>query len=284
MTKRCVQMLLLLGVVCLLVTGCGGTQQGNSTDGAGGQAGEAAGTGANMTVQPGTFQFAMSGMAKPYNYTDGENNLVGFDVEIATEISKRLGLEPVPVQTPWGSILQGLKAGKYDAIIGGMSITEERQQQVDFSQPYLIMQAVMFVNENNSKGIKGKEDLKGKVVGVVTASTYKDFALELVGPEGRVKEYETDLFAMQELKQEGRVDVVITDLGVGMDAIKNGNIPAMPVGEPLFLDECGIPVQKGNQELLDAVNKALDEMKQDGTYEAISKKWFNKNMLSPGNE
>ncbi|GED16784.1 ABC transporter substrate-binding protein [Aneurinibacillus migulanus] len=235
------------------------------------------------TITEGKLTFALSGMAKPYNYTDQNNTLIGFDVDIANEVAKRLGLQPVPVQTTWGSILQGLKAGKYDAIIGGMSITEERAKQVDFSQPYFLSQAVIFVNENNSSGIKGKEDLQGKVVGVVTASTYKDFAQELVGPNGKVREYETDIFALQELKNEGRVDAVITDLGVGQHAIQESNIPVKAVGQPVYVDKCGIPVQKGNKELVEAINKALEEMRADGTYLEISKKWFNKDMLATSN-
>ncbi|KIV53213.1 hypothetical protein AM501_29985 [Aneurinibacillus migulanus] len=235
------------------------------------------------TITEGKLTFALSGMAKPYNYTDQNNTLIGFDVDIANEVAKRLGLQPVPVQTTWGSILQGLKVGKYDAIIGGMSITEERAKQVDFSQPYFLSQAVIFVNENNSSGIKGKEDLQGKVVGVVTASTYKDFAQELVGPNGKVREYETDIFALQELKNEGRVDAVITDLGVGQHAIQESNIPVKAVGQPVYVDKCGIPVQKGNKELVEAINKALEEMRADGTYLEISKKWFNKDMLATSN-
>ncbi|MFT9848282.1 ABC transporter substrate-binding protein [Aneurinibacillus sp. REN35] len=235
------------------------------------------------TITEGKLTFALSGMAKPYNYTDKDNTLVGFDVDIANEVAKRLGLEPMPVQTTWGSILQGLKAGKYDAIIGGMSITEERAKQVDFSQPYFLSQAAIFVNEKNSSGINTKEDLQGRVVGVVTASTYKDFAQELVGPNGKVREYETDIFALQELKNEGRVDAVITDLGVGQHAIQESNIPVKAVGQPVYVDKCGIPVQKGNKELLEAVNKALREMEADGTYLKISKKWFNRDMLAASN-
>ncbi|RXT02781.1 transporter substrate-binding domain-containing protein [Ammoniphilus sp. CFH 90114] len=278
MKKKLVALCSMILASSLLLFGCGTSQEVTKEDPA--KPAEAA---KFKLTEDGKLRFALSGMAKPYNYTDGDNKLIGFDVDIAVEVSKRLGLEPVPVQTPWGSILQGLKAGKYDAIIGGMSITKERQEQVDFSQPYLLQQAVMFVNEKNSAGIKSKEDLKGKVVGVVTASTYKDLADKLVGPEGKVKEYESDLFALQELKNEGRVDVIITDLGIGMNAIETSQLPAVPVGEPLFVDECGIPVQKGNQALLDAINQALDDMKKDGTHLEISKKWFNKDMLSTSN-
>lgn len=235
------------------------------------------------TIEEGKLQYALSGMAKPYNYVDADNKLVGFDVDIANEVANRLGLEPVAVQTPWASILQGLKAGKYDAIIGGMSITPEREEQVDFSDPYFISQAVMFINEENPANIKSKEDLKGKVVGVVTASTYKDFALELVGEDGEVREYSTDLFALQELKNAGRVDVVITDLGIGQHAIQQSNLPLKAVGEPLFADKVGIPVQQGNTALLDEINKALAAMIEDGTYLEISKKWFDRDMLSTTN-
>ena len=219
-------------------------------------------------------------MYKPYNYTDENNQLTGFDVDIAGEIAKRIGLQTTPAQTPWGSILQGLKADKYDAIVGSMAITEEREKEVDFSKPYYLSKAVVFVNEKNSKNIQGKEDLAGKAVGVVTASTFKDAAKELVGPKGLVKEYESDLMALQELKQEGRIDAVITDLGVGQHAIQVNKLPAVAVGDALFVDIIGIPVREGNKELLDAINKAIDDMRSDGTYLQISTKWFNKDMLA----
>lgn len=266
----------LLLFLSMFLFGCSSTMDTTSTS-------DSEHSNKHKTITEGKLTFALSGMAKPYNYTDQNNTLIGFDVDIANEVAKRLGLQPVPVQTTWGSILQGLKAGKYDAIIGGMSITEERAKQVDFSQPYFLSQAVIFVNENNSSGIKGKEDLQGKVVGVVTASTYKDFAQELVGPNGKVREYETDIFALQELKNEGRVDAVITDLGVGQHAIQESNIPVKAVGQPVYVDKCGIPVQKGNKELVEAINKALEEMRADGTYLEISKKWFNKDMLATSN-
>lgn len=266
----------LLLFLSMFLFGCSSTMDTTSTS-------DSEHSNKHKTITEGKLTFALSGMAKPYNYTDQNNTLIGFDVDIANEVAKRLGLQPVPVQTTWGSILQGLKAGKYDAIIGGMSITEERTKQVDFSQPYFLSQAVIFVNENNSSGIKGKEDLQGKVVGVVTASTYKDFAQELVGPNGKVREYETDIFALQELKNEGRVDAVITDLGVGQHAIQESNIPVKAVGQPVYVDKCGIPVQKGNKELVEAINKALEEMRADGTYLEISKKWFNKDMLATSN-
>jgi polar amino acid transport system substrate-binding protein len=282
-------LLSVLFAISLLLVGCGSKEEAatptpatpapsDSTE----KKDEAAAPNYNL-VEDGKFKFALSGMYKPYNFTEADGKLTGFDTEIAMEIGKRLGLEAEPVQTPWGSILQGLKAGKYDVIIGSMSITEEREKEVDFSEPYYLSQAVMFVNDKNSKNIQAKEDLAGKVVGVVTASTFKDAALELVGADGKVMEYESDVIALQELKKEGRVDAVITDLGVGMDAILKNKLPAIAVGEPLFVDRVGIPVQEGNKELLDAVNKALADMIADGTYLEISKKWFDKDMLSTTN-
>ncbi|MBO8172711.1 MAG: transporter substrate-binding domain-containing protein [Bacillaceae bacterium] len=220
-----------------------------------------------------TFSFAMSGLYKPFNFKeDGE--LVGFDVEIGTEIAKRMGMEPDPVTNPWESIIPGLTTNKYDAIIGSMAITEERLEKVNFSRPYYRSGAQIFVSADNDE-IKSADDLKGKVIGVVKASTFKDVAMEYTD---QVKEYDSDLTALNDLPS-GRIDAVITDQMVGLRMIKEGAVDIKDVGEPLWVDEMGIAVRKEDEALLENINKALESMIEDGTYEEISKKWFGRSIL-----
>ncbi|MFS0556744.1 ABC transporter substrate-binding protein [Brevibacillus sp. 179-C9.3 HS] len=227
-------------------------------------------------VHEGKLTFAMSGLIKPLNYKDTNGVLTGFDVEIGNEIAKRIGLEANPVTNPWETILQGLKGGKYDAIIGSMTHTEERAKQVDFTDPYYISGGQIFIAETNDS-IKTKDDLKGKIIGVVQASTHKD-AAETLTDKTNVKGYPSDIYALQDLIP-GRVDAVITDRVVGTSAIKNQGLKIKATGDVLNKENIAIAVTKDNPELTKKINEAIKAMVEDGTYEQISVKWFGSNLL-----
>ncbi|WP_114571961.1 transporter substrate-binding domain-containing protein [Exiguobacterium flavidum] len=224
-------------------------------------------------VKDGALTFSMTGLYPPLNFKK-DGKLTGFDVEIGTEIAKRIGLEANPVTNPWETIIQGLKANKYDAIIGSMTATPERDKQVDFTDPYYLSGAQIFVAGDNGT-IQSKEDLKGKKIGVIQASTWKDMAEDL---SDDVKGYPTDVNALQDLEL-GRLDAVITDKIVGVSAKNEKGMDIKPVGELLNEDRVSIAVAEGDKELLDKINKALAEMVEDGTYEKISMKWFDTNIM-----
>ncbi|PEC48373.1 ABC transporter substrate-binding protein [Bacillus sp. AFS077874] len=221
------------------------------------------------------FHYAMSGLYKPFNFKE-DGKLTGFDVEIGKALSEKMGMKAVPVTNPWETIVQGLISNKYDAILGSMTITDERLKVVDFSNPYYISGSQIFVADNN-KEIKSAEDLKGKKIGVVKASPYKDLAIKFTGKEN-VVDYDSDLTAIMDLPT-GRLDAVITDQMVGFRVIKEGKAKIKDVGTPLTHDNQAIAVRKDDKELEKKINKALDEIIKDGTYEKISKKWFGRNIL-----
>lgn len=224
-------------------------------------------------VKEGALTFSMTGQYPPLNFKQ-DGKLTGFDVEIGTEIAKRIGLEANPVTNPWETIIQGLKGKKYDAIIGSMTATEERDKQVDFTNPYYLSGAQIFVAETNTD-ILSKEDLKGKTIGVIQSSTWKDMADEL---SDNVKGYPTDVNALQDLAL-GRIDAVITDKIVGVSAKNEKGLEIKAIGELLNEDRVSVAVAEGNKELVDKINEALQSMVEDGTYEEISMKWFNTNVL-----
>lgn len=224
-------------------------------------------------VHDGKLTFAMSGLLKPLNYKEN-GKLVGFDVEIGTEIAKRIGLEPNPVTNPWETILQGLKGHKYDVIIGSMTATEERLKQVDFSDPYYISGAQIFIAETNDT-IQSKEDLQGKEIGVMQASTHKEVAETLTD---KVKGYPSEIFALQDLIP-GRIDAVITDKIVGVSAIKEQGMKIKTVDSVLNREEIAVAINKDHEVLLEKINKAIAEIIEDGTYEKISMKWFGVNIM-----
>lgn len=224
-------------------------------------------------VKDGKLTFAMSGLLKPLNYKENQE-LVGFDVEIGKEISKRIGLEANPVTNPWETIIQGLRGNKYDAIIGSMTATEERSKQVDFSIPYYVSGATVFISSEN-KEIKTVEDLKGKTIGVMQASTYVEDAKKYTDT---IKEFPSEIYALQDLPP-GRLDAVITDRIVGISAMQESGLKIQALGEVIKREEIAVAINKDNEVLLEAINKAIEEMVKDGTYKEISMKWFGKDLL-----
>jgi len=224
-------------------------------------------------VKDGKLTFAMSGLLKPLNYKENQE-LVGFDVEIGKEISKRIGLEANPVTNPWETIIQGLRGNKYDAIIGSMTATEERSKQVDFSIPYYVSGATVFISSENNE-IKTVEDLKGKTIGVMQASTYVEDAKKYTD---KIKEFPSEIYALQDLPP-GRLDAVITDRIVGISAMQESGLKIQALGEVIKREEIAVAINKDNEVLLEAINKAIEEMVKDGTYKEISMKWFGKDLL-----
>lgn len=258
----------LVAAMLLVLSACG-TQKSNQGEK------ETTSGSENELVKEGSLTFAMTGQYPPLNFKK-DGKLGGFDVEIGTEIAKRMGLEANPVTNPWETIIQGLKANKYDAIIGSMTATPERDKQIDFTEPYYLSGAQIFVAENNTD-IQSKEDLKGKTIGVIQASTWKSIAETLTSPNN-VKGYPVDVNALQDLAL-GRLDAVITDKIVGVSAKNEKGLKIKPIGDLLNEDRVSIGITEGNKDLANKINDALQSMIDDGTYEKISMKWFNTNIM-----
>lgn len=216
------------------------------------------------------MKFALSGAYPPFNFVGEDGKLTGFDVEIGKEIAKRIQAEGKPVATAWDGIIAGLVANKFDAIIGSMSITEARQQTVDFTEPYYHDGAQLFVGGKSD--LASIEAMKGKTIGVTLGTTFEEWVRKNA-PEVEVKTYKGVPQMLLETAN-GRIDGFITGKMVGLVAIKDKGAPIKAAGDLLYAERVGIAIQKDNKDLLDAVNKALSDMQADGSYEAISKKWF----------
>ncbi|WML60375.1 transporter substrate-binding domain-containing protein [Neobacillus sp. PS2-9] len=220
--------------------------------------------------EDGVINIGIEGVYPPFNYFDKDNKLIGFDVDIANEITKRMGVKPNYVPTPWDTIIGGLLTKKYDIILSSMAITEERKQKVDFTEPYYHTGAQLFINKNN-KDIKNPEkDIKGKKIGVAIGTTFEKKATEL---GANVITYKSDLLTFQDLANK-RVDGVLTDKAVGARLIKEQNYPFKFVGDMILKDAAGIALNKNEEALKAEINKHLKAMMDDGTYSEISKKWF----------
>jgi polar amino acid transport system substrate-binding protein len=218
--------------------------------------------------EKGVIRIAMSGAYPPFNFVNDENKVVGFDAAIGTEIAKRMGLEAEIVTTAWDGIIGGLLANKYDAIVGSMTITAERDEVVDFVGPYYSDKRAIFTKPNS--GIGSLEDLEGKKVGLTLGETHEEWARE--------KGYDINTYkGLPELLLElenGRVDAIVNDsiaaiLAMGAKG-QEFEMFADPTTEPFG---AGIAIREGNPELAAAMQEALQAMMDDGTYLALANEW-----------
>lgn len=222
-----------------------------------------------------TFTYAASGGYPPFSFIDGDK-VTGFDIELGELLAEKMGMTPVAVTNPFETIIEGLKTNKYDAVIGSLAITAERQAVVDFSIPYYTSGAQVYVRNDDTTITEVPADLKGKSIGVVKASTYLALAQKFTD-KNKAMGYDGDTIALQDLIA-GRLDAVITDQVVGGAAIMKG-LAIKPIGAPMETTDQGIAVRKDEQDLLNKINAALEEAKADGTYKALSEKWLGQVLL-----
>lgn len=222
----------------------------------------------------GKLSNAVSGVFPPFSFVDETNTLVGFDVDIAAEIARRLNVEPNTITTSWDGIIAGLVTGRYDTIIGSMGITEERKKAVDFVGPYYRTGLGIFLRKGAE--VKSAADLEGKAVGVTLGEAAEKWAREQNKFDIRtykgLPELLLDLSA-------GRVDAIVADDIPVYVAIAKSNAPVEQLkDETLPRFDVGFAIRKNNPELATALQKALDEMIADGTYDALAQKWVGRDI------
>ncbi len=218
------------------------------------------------------FATALTGKFPPFSYYDEKGELAGFDVDVSREIARRLHRESRIVATEWDGILAGLLAGKYDAIIGSMAITPEREKQVRFSRPYYQSGAQLFVHRDNPDKIYSIADCAGKRIGVVLGETYQRY-LEKNCPEVEVVTFKSTVEIFEMLEQH-RLAGFVTDRLVGSWQIKQADRPFVPVGPLLYTERIGIPVRRDEAALCKEINAALTAMEKDGTRKRLFDRYF----------
>ena len=210
----------------------------------------------------------------PMGFRDDKNNIVGFDIDMAKEAAKRSGLEVEFKPIDWNSKEAELNGKRVDVLWNGLTITDSRKQNIAFTKPYMENRQIIVVNADST--IKGKADLAGKVIGVQDGSSSiealeKDEATMKSFKE--LKKYGDNVAALMDLKA-GRVDAVVVDEVVGRYYITKKAGEYAVLEDNFGSEEYGVGLRKDDKELLEKLQKALDEMKKDGTSATISKKWF----------
>ncbi|NKI73072.1 arginine ABC transporter substrate-binding protein [Dickeya sp. CFBP 2040] len=220
-----------------------------------------------------TIRFATEASYPPFESVDASNQIVGFDIDLANALCKHIQATCTFSNQAFDSLIPGLKFRRYDAVIAGMDITPERQQQVSFTQPYYENSALFIAQKGKLADIAA---LKGKRVGVQNGTTHQKFLLDK-HKDITVVPYDSYQNAVLDLKN-GRLDAVFGDTAVVNEWLKeNANLAS--VGDKVtdkdyFGIGLGIAVRQNNDELVKKFNDALNNIKQDGTYQTIYKKWF----------
>lgn len=222
----------------------------------------------------GVFVLGLDDSFPPMGFRNEDNEIVGYDIDLAREVTSRMGVELKLQPIDWNAKEQELNTGNIDCIWNGFTITPERAKMINFSKPYLKNAQVLVVREDSP--VKTLKDLSGKTVGLQAGSSAAnaleddaDFRASLKG----VVEFKDNLLALMDLEARG-VDAVVMDLMVANDNINRSGKAYRILAEDLAAEEYGIGFRKNDAALRNEVQRILEEMAADGTIAGIAKTWF----------
>ena len=220
------------------------------------------------------LRIGTEGAYPPFNQIDASGNVVGFDVEIAKALCAQMKADCEVVTSDWDGIIPALNAKKFDMIVASMSITDERKQAVDFTDPYYTNK-LQFIAPKGAEFKTDEASLKGKVIGAQRATIAGTWLEDNLGDVVQVKLYDTQENAYLDLAA-GRVDGVLADKLVNWEWLKSEPGKDFEFkGEPVYdNDRIGIALRKGDAELREKLNSALQAIVADGTYKKINDKYF----------
>ncbi|MCP3653864.1 transporter substrate-binding domain-containing protein [Herbaspirillum huttiense] len=219
----------------------------------------------------GVIRIANTQSSPPWSLIDDKLQPAGYDVEVAKEVARRIGVAKVVfVADSFKNFVEGLKAGKYDMVMNDLTPSPEREKQVDFAAPYGVEDFRIFVLASNTS-IKDKPDLKGKKVGVTTGTTNESWARANLR-ESDIRAYDNGGFVFNDLGN-GRIDAVISSHFGGMKYANVNKLPIKEVGPVLIYQLSAPAMPKGQQPLKEAVSKAIGDMTRDGTIDRLARRW-----------
>lgn len=275
--KKTTAALLAFTLTTAALTGCGGEASGTAAD-----ITAAADTASAETSDGGELEkvkaagklvIGIEGTYPPFTYHNDDGSLAGLDVELGTALAEKLGVEVEFQEAAWDSLLIGIDSGRFDTVINSVSITDERAEKYDFSDPYYY-EARRVVVRADDDSIQAPEDLNGKKIATNATNAflpwYEEQGAEIVG-------IDTSAEAV-DLVLSGRADFLGTSVPV-LNAYLDEHPDAKDKLKEAFVipnseDVIAIPVRKGETEFLDAINAALAELRADGTLKAISEKYL----------
>ena len=223
----------------------------------------------------GVIKVGLMGTYQLYNFLNENQEMDGFDADIAKEIAKGLDVDIEFVSQEFSGMIAGLKANKFDMIVSQMTITEDRKKEMLFSDPYITNQVKVIVSETNTD-ILSVNDFPGKQIGVGLGTNDETYLRTVLMPEVgdfEIRTYDDVITSLKDL-DAGRIDATINNLYALKPVIETNGFKIKAVGDPVKSDQAGIAVNLGNETFIAEVNRILAEIKEDGTYRDIFVKWF----------
>ncbi len=275
--KKAVSVMIVVLSLIFVLGGCNGSQKsiGGSTNQNSADASTKENS-LNGIKDKGKFIVGLDDTFAPMGFRDEKGEIVGFDIDMAKEVAKRLGVSVEFKPVEWDGILLSLKSKDIDVIWNGLTITDERKQQIDFSKPYLENRQIIIVKSGSN--IKSKSDLSGKIVGLQLGSS-SEKALHsdetIADSLKELRKYSTNAEALLDLKN-GRIDAVVADEVLGRYYIQKDPKAYVILDDDFGKEKYGVGIRKEDSDFKAAIDKALDEIKADGTADKISVKWFGK--------
>jgi len=210
----------------------------------------------------------LAGKYPPFNFFSPDGTLIGFDVEFANELCRRIKRRCEFRILQWDGIVSAVATGKIDTVIGSMGITEERARAVRFSIPYYESGAQIFLRDPAS----APDDLAGLKIGITLGTTYQPFAEDKF-PNAIKRYYKGDIEVLQDIKQ-GRLDGIMTDKLVGFFMKREYGVDISPWKGLQFVEQMGIPVAPDNLVLVEAINAAISDIRKSEMYLKLFDKYF----------
>jgi len=211
----------------------------------------------------------------PFEMTDKKGRFVGFDIDMAKEMAKAMGVKFVPVNTAWDGIIPALLTEKFDIIMSGMTVTQERNLKINFADPYIIVGQTILLNKKHAKTVKSYRDLNNpKFIVTSKLGTTGEQAVKRMIPKATYKSFETEPEAALEVVN-GKADAFVYDLPycVVFNA-QQGAGKLKFLDKPFTFEPLAWGVRKGDPDFLNWLNNFLRQMKNDGRYDRIYNKWI----------
>lgn len=242
----------------------------------GNETGGSASTALDEVKDRGELIVGTTGDYRPFSYLDDSNNLTGYDVEWAKAIAEKMGLEVKFETGEFSGLIPGLSQGRFDVVMSSVHINDERKKSVDFSDAYAMDGAVALIKKGEGK-VDGPEDIEGLTVGVNSGSNWEEL-VKSIGGYKEMKTYPGPTESISDLLND-RVDVVVMgEAAAGSYILNSPDGDQIEIsGKPLDQGEASIisiAIKKDSPELVDALNEAIKEVKEDGTYDELAQKYF----------
>ena len=272
MKKKLLSTLLTVSMIAALAVGCGNSSSGEDSGDSQDSSSDGEQTTYEKIMEKGVMTVGTEGTYQPFTYHDENDELTGYDVEVAKAIGEKMGVEVEFSEITWEGLLASLDNGTVDLVLNQVGVTDEREEKYDFTDPYLYSYIALITTGDNTE-IDSWESARGKKTSLNVSSNYAAIA----------EEYEMDITASEtfskdiELLTAGRTDCVINNTIAFNDyLVQKPDVDIKIVDVQEDADTVAIPIPKGNEDLVDAVNKAIKELQDDGTLTKLSEQLLGK--------